>query len=172
MSGSRCQTEPTSPHSRHEHAQGHSPLTGSFGMSFHWHPGEQVRTGATSSSGRFLAAFVGILSGSASAFFLVSLEYATNTRVQHPWLLYGLPLAGLLIGLFYHRWGKSSTRGNNLSSKRSTSRRAACRPRMAPGHPAVDGGHASVRRLGGPRRYGRADGRQPRELGGPQAGSG
>ena len=40
-----------------------------------------------------------ILAGSASALFLFSLEHVTRLRWDHPWLLFLLPLGGLLIGL-------------------------------------------------------------------------
>lgn len=39
---------------------------------------------------------------------------ATDARFQHPWLLFGLPLAGLAVGLVYHRFGRSTEGGNNL----------------------------------------------------------
>ncbi|MEO6846362.1 MAG: DUF190 domain-containing protein [Chthoniobacterales bacterium] len=52
--------------------------------------------------------------GSSCAFFLWILDVATNTRFAHPWLLYFLPVAGLVVGLVYHYWGKSAEGGNNL----------------------------------------------------------
>jgi H+/Cl- antiporter ClcA len=61
-----------------------------------------------------LASAAGVLAGSASALLLVSLEYATKTRESHPWLICLLPLAGLLIGIAYHRFGQSVERGSNL----------------------------------------------------------
>lgn len=61
-----------------------------------------------------LAAFVGILSGSASAIFLVSLDWATNFREANLWLIAFLPLAGFGIGYVYHHFGANSTKGNNL----------------------------------------------------------
>ncbi|MGV3538673.1 MAG: voltage-gated chloride channel family protein [Rufibacter sp.] len=61
-----------------------------------------------------LAVLVGILSGSASALFLVLLDWATNYREQHLWVLYFLPLAGFLIGCAYHYWGREAEGGNNL----------------------------------------------------------
>ena len=57
---------------------------------------------------------VGILSGSASAFFLWSLDRLTETRWQHGWLLFLLPVAGVVIHLIYHHFGKSVEAGNNL----------------------------------------------------------
>ena len=83
-------------------------------MSFHWHPGEQLKIGVYILKWTLLAGIVGILSGSASAIFLVSLDKATEIRVDHPWLLYLLPLAGLAIGLFYRYPGRGLDGGNNL----------------------------------------------------------
>lgn len=61
-----------------------------------------------------LAALVGILSGSASAIFLVSLDWATNFREAHSWLIALLPLAGFGIGYVYYHFGANSSKGNNL----------------------------------------------------------
>ena len=52
--------------------------------------------------------------GSATAFFLWSLEKVTQVRIDNPWLLYFLPLAGVGVGLLYHYYGKSVEGGNNL----------------------------------------------------------
>ncbi|MBB4803131.1 H+/Cl- antiporter ClcA [Flavobacterium nitrogenifigens] len=57
---------------------------------------------------------IGILSGSASAFFLVSLEWVTKFRIQHDWIIWLLPLGGFLVGLSYYYWGESVVKGNNL----------------------------------------------------------
>ncbi|WP_291285129.1 voltage-gated chloride channel family protein [Flavobacterium sp.] len=61
-----------------------------------------------------ICVLIGILSGSASAFFLVSLEWVTQFRIQHDWLIWLLPFGGLLVGLSYHYWGESVVKGNNL----------------------------------------------------------
>jgi len=61
-----------------------------------------------------LVAPVGLLAGSASAFFLWSLDRVTQVRFDHPWLLFLLPLAGLLMAWVYHHYAKESARGNNL----------------------------------------------------------
>ncbi len=58
-------------------------------------------------------ALVAVAAGSASALFLVSLEWVTHLRLAHPWLLLGLPLAGLLSGLAYHHYGSEVEAGNN-----------------------------------------------------------
>lgn len=58
--------------------------------------------------------FTGITSGTASAFFLIALEWAANTRNQFPWLIWLLPLGGFLMGLSYYYAGKGVEKGNNL----------------------------------------------------------
>lgn len=52
--------------------------------------------------------------GSMVALFLWLLSAAIHFRFQHPWLLYLLPLAGIVIHLAYKLYGSSSERGNNL----------------------------------------------------------
>ena len=61
-----------------------------------------------------LASAVGALAGLASSALLLSLEWATDTRNAHRWLLWLLPLAGFAVGLLYHLLGKSVEGGNNL----------------------------------------------------------
>ncbi len=61
-----------------------------------------------------LGALVGIAAGVASAVFLLSLERATAFRLRHGALVWALPLAGLVIGAAYDRWGRSVRAGNNL----------------------------------------------------------
>ncbi len=62
----------------------------------------------------FICVIVGFLAGSASAFLLISLEWAAHLREVEPWLLWLLPIGGLLIGLTYHYYGKDVVQGNNL----------------------------------------------------------
>lgn len=62
----------------------------------------------------FLCSIIGVIVGSASAGFLISLEWVTQLREAHVWLIALLPLAGLGIGLLYHYYGKSVEAGNNL----------------------------------------------------------
>lgn len=57
---------------------------------------------------------VAVLSGSTSAFFLWSLDGVTHLRWQHGWLLYLLPLTGVVIVFLYQKGGKNAERGNNL----------------------------------------------------------
>ncbi|AMJ68256.1 chloride channel protein [Hymenobacter sp. PAMC 26628] len=61
-----------------------------------------------------LAALVGALAGTASAGFLVSLEWVTRWREAHPGALALLPAGGLLVGLAYHYFGNRVVKGNNL----------------------------------------------------------
>lgn len=61
-----------------------------------------------------LGALVGGLAGTASAIFLISLDWATQTRLTYEWLILGLPLAGLAVGWLYTRFGGSAVQGNNL----------------------------------------------------------
>lgn len=57
---------------------------------------------------------IGVLVGSASAFFLTALNWVTNYRESHVWIIALLPLGGLIIGLTYHYYGNSIVKGNNL----------------------------------------------------------
>lgn len=62
----------------------------------------------------FIVVVVGFFSGSASAFFLLALEKVTQIRTANFWIIAFLPLAGLIIGLVYHYFGKLVVKGNNL----------------------------------------------------------
>lgn len=57
---------------------------------------------------------VAITIGTAVALFLWLLSAAIHLRFQYKWLLFLLPLAGILIHLIYQSVGKSSEKGNNL----------------------------------------------------------
>ena len=61
-----------------------------------------------------LSTLVGLLAGSASAILLLSLDWATDTREAHRWLIGLLPFAGLAVGLIYHYFGRSVEGGHNL----------------------------------------------------------
>lgn len=61
-----------------------------------------------------LASAVAALAGSASAFFLFALDWATATRLAHRWLIWLLPLAGFAVGWLYLRFGRQVEAGNNL----------------------------------------------------------
>lgn len=57
---------------------------------------------------------VAVIVGSLNAFFLWILNLATVTRIDNPWLIYLLPLAGIAIVYCYRNLGKNSEGGNNL----------------------------------------------------------
>ncbi|MEH2133879.1 MAG: voltage-gated chloride channel family protein [Nostoc sp.] len=57
---------------------------------------------------------VGILAGTASAALLASLEWATDWRESHRWIIAFLPLSGFLSGCIYHQFGRDVEAGNNL----------------------------------------------------------
>ncbi|MCE7072277.1 voltage-gated chloride channel family protein [Dyadobacter sp. CY327] len=61
-----------------------------------------------------LACLIGVFAGSASALFLVSLDWATQFRESHHWIIALLPVAGFVIGCMYHYLGKDVEAGNNL----------------------------------------------------------
>lgn len=80
----------------------------------------------------WLGGVVGILSGSASAIFLIALEFVTDTRLEHPWLLYFLPLGGALVSYLYWKVGNNSSKGNNLILEQIHNGNEAIPLRMAP----------------------------------------
>ena len=65
---------------------------------------------------RWLAIYIliGSIVGTATAFFLQTLDDVTQFREEHVWVVYFLPLAGLVIGLVYYYYGESANKGNNL----------------------------------------------------------
>jgi H+/Cl- antiporter ClcA len=60
-----------------------------------------------------IAGIVAFLAGSASAFFLLGLNWVTEYREANVWIIALLPIGGLLIGWVYHRFGESVVKGNN-----------------------------------------------------------
>src|SRR6187431_2619141 len=56
----------------------------------------------------------GLLAGVSSWIFLEVLDRVTEIRIDHDWLLYLLPAAGLVIGVAYHHLGGRSGQGNAL----------------------------------------------------------
>ncbi len=61
-----------------------------------------------------ICVLIGVFSGCASAFFLVSLEWVTDYRVFHNWIIWLLPIGGICIGYLYHFYGTDVVKGNNL----------------------------------------------------------
>jgi len=75
---------------------------------------------------------VAIAIGSVVAFFLWLLSAAIHFRFSHYWLLYLLPVAGLLIHFIYQSVGKSSEKGNNLITEQIHEEGGGVPKRMAP----------------------------------------
>ena len=61
-----------------------------------------------------LGSMAGVLAGTAAYIFLLSLAWATATRLAQPGLLYVLPGIGLGVGWLYYRFGGTAALGNNL----------------------------------------------------------
>lgn len=75
---------------------------------------------------------IGVCVGSASAGFLVTLDWATNFRENHLWIIAFLPIGGFLIGLMYYYLGKDVEAGNNLLIDTIHNPRAIIPFKMAP----------------------------------------
>lgn len=61
-----------------------------------------------------ISMIIGTLVGTSSAGFLQSLNWATDFRENHIWMIALLPVAGFIIGLLYYYYGKEVEAGNNL----------------------------------------------------------
>lgn len=79
-----------------------------------------------------LSVLSGACIGSASALLLVSLEWATQYREHHLWIIALLPVAGLIIGLMYHYLAGVASRGNNYLIEEIRSPHDIIPFRMAP----------------------------------------
>ncbi len=83
-------------------------------MPFRWSPREHLSLGMYILKWLCLATPVAAVIGSACALFLWLLERATQLRIETPWLLFLLPVAGAGISILYSRVGHVSEGGNNL----------------------------------------------------------
>lgn len=79
-----------------------------------------------------LGGAVGVLAGTASAIFLISLSWATSFRLANPNLILLLPLAGLVVGWVYHRFAGTAAQGNNLVIEEVNANQSQIPLRMAP----------------------------------------
>jgi len=61
-----------------------------------------------------LASLIALMAGTASSLLLLTLDWATNTRTEHRWLIWLLPVGGFVVGWFYLRFGQQVEGGNNL----------------------------------------------------------
>ena len=62
----------------------------------------------------FITIMTTIFIGSATAWFLIALDFVTIWRTDHIWVVNFLPLIGLGIGYAYHYFGTAVQKGNNL----------------------------------------------------------
>jgi H+/Cl- antiporter ClcA len=79
-----------------------------------------------------IGGLVGILTGIAGALFLKSLELATDLRNKHTWLLFLLPFGGAFVSYLYSKYGKNSSKGNNLIIQKINEATGEIPFRMAP----------------------------------------
>ena len=79
-----------------------------------------------------IGAIVGIVTGSAAGLFLKSLELATDLRMKYTWLLFLLPLGGALVSFLYSKYGKNSSKGNNLIIEKINENSGRVPLRMSP----------------------------------------
>jgi H+/Cl- antiporter ClcA len=62
----------------------------------------------------FITIMTAGLVGSATAWFLIALDFVTIWRTDHIWVVNFLPLIGLGIGFAYHYFGADAKKGNDL----------------------------------------------------------
>jgi len=94
--------------------------------------GEQVQVFFALLRWLLIATIAGVFAGTASALLLVSLNWATEVRESHRWLILLLPLAGLLVGCLYKYLGSSVEAGNNLILEEVHDPQATIPLRMTP----------------------------------------
>ncbi|MEZ2445921.1 voltage-gated chloride channel family protein [Chitinophaga sp. RCC_12] len=75
---------------------------------------------------------VAIIVGSLVALFLWLLDVVTDLRMEHEWLIFGLPLAGILIYWLYRIGGNDAEKGNNLIMEEIHQPGGGVPARMAP----------------------------------------
>jgi H+/Cl- antiporter ClcA len=79
-----------------------------------------------------LSSVVGILAGTASAVFLVTLNWVTGIRLGDERITLLLPFAGFLVGWVYHRFAGTASQGNNLVIEAVNANQVQIPFRMAP----------------------------------------
>ncbi len=79
-----------------------------------------------------LGVVVGVIGGCVAYAFLRTLNWVNATRNDNEYLIYFLPLAGLVIGLMYHHFGERVANGSNLVLEEIHEPDAGVPRRMAP----------------------------------------
>lgn len=62
----------------------------------------------------FWGSLIGVFSGITSAILLNTNDFLTDTREKHSFLIFFLPLGGIVIGYIYRYHGRNSRKGNDL----------------------------------------------------------
>ncbi|HUN21648.1 MAG TPA: chloride channel protein [Anaerolineales bacterium] len=73
-----------------------------------------LSTGRTILRDLLFGCWVGILTGVASAVFLISLQWVTELRLAQRGWVYLLPLGGLAVGSLYYYWAGKASQGSHL----------------------------------------------------------
>jgi H+/Cl- antiporter ClcA len=63
---------------------------------------------------------------------LVSLNWVTNWRETHSWIIWFLPVGGFIVGAVYYYWGQDVVKGNNQLIEEFHSPTQIVPPKMAP----------------------------------------
>lgn len=79
-----------------------------------------------------ISTIVGSLTGAIMSLFLKSLEFATDFRTNNPWMLFLLPIGGAFVSFLYSKYGKNSSKGNNLIIDKINTSKDHIPLRMAP----------------------------------------
>jgi H+/Cl- antiporter ClcA/CBS domain-containing protein len=95
-------------------------------------PGEFLTFLQTATKWIFLGSGVGVLAGTASAIFLITLQWVTSLRIDHPELLFLLPVVGFILGWIYFYYAGAAERGNNLVIEEVHANQEPIPLRMAP----------------------------------------
>jgi len=61
-----------------------------------------------------IALLIGGIGGLIGSLFSMGVSFATNYRLAHPWMLYFLPVSGILIVWLYHTFHEEGNRGTNM----------------------------------------------------------
>ena len=80
----------------------------------------------------FICILCGLVIGSSAALFLYSLDFVTQWREINGWIIYTLPLIGLLVGALYFYAGGEAKKGNNLLLEEHQDPQAKVPFKMAP----------------------------------------
>lgn len=79
-----------------------------------------------------IGSIVGLLTGVVITFFLKSLEFVTDIRMNYQWLLFLLPIGGAAVTYIYKKIGGDSSKGNNLIIDKINGYKGNVPVRMAP----------------------------------------